>query len=328
MRVLITGSTGFVGRNLSERLHAAGFQVSAVGRSAGVGADLRERGIAFKTADIRLFDQVVGAFSPADCVIHCAALAGPWGTRRDYCQTNVVGTRHVISACRRHRIKKLIFVSTPSLYYDGTDRYNIVEDDPLPEKTASVYAQSKLISEKELLAQGADGFKVIIFRPRAIFGPYDRTFVPRILKMASGKKIPLINGGQAMVDLTCVDNFVDAVQKGLNAPDNAWNQVYNISNGQPLCVKAWFEQVLEIFGKPFQPRNVPEPAAIAIASLMELYSYLPFVKKEPPMTRFSVGYMARSMTLCIDKARTMLGYTPAIGNREGFERYANWVRRK
>ena len=59
---------------------------------------------------------------------------------------------------------------------------------------------------------------------------------------------------------------------------------------------------------------------------MEFFSYLPFVDKEPPMTRFSVGYMAKSMTLNIEKAKGMLGYTPGLTNQEGLERYAQWAR--
>jgi nucleoside-diphosphate-sugar epimerase len=176
----------------------------------------------------------------------------------------------------------------------------------------------------ELLALREEGFKVIIFRPRALFGPYDNTFVPRILRLAEKKRMPLINNGRALIDITYVDDFVDVVRKSLTAPDDAWNEIYNISNGDPITVMEFFLQVLSIFERPFNPKNIPETAAKMIGGVMEFFSHLPFVKKEPSMTRFSVGYMAKSMTLAIDKAKQKLGYSPQVSNQQGFAKYAQW----
>jgi nucleoside-diphosphate-sugar epimerase len=264
------------------------------------------------------------AFSPADCVIHCAARSGDWGRYKDFYETNVVGTRNVIEACKRHNIKRILFISTPSIYFTGKDRFNISESEPLPIKQTTHYSKTKLSAETELLALQQEGHKVIIFRPRAVYGPYDNTFVPRILRLAEKKQMPLINNGRAMIDITCVDNLVDAVRKSLSASDNAWNEAYNISNGAPISVKDWFSQVLDVFDRPFNPKNVPESLAKAMASIMEFAGNLPLVSKQPSMTRFSVGYMAKSMTMNIDKAKQKLNYLPRVGNQQGFEKYAKW----
>jgi nucleoside-diphosphate-sugar epimerase len=324
MKIIITGATGFLGRNLAECFHTDGLQVMATGRLSSVGDELQKNDIPFKKADILDLDQLSNAFSPADCVIHCAAKSGPWGKYRDFYDTNVIGTRNVIKACKKHNINKIIFISTPSIYFTGRDRYNISESEPLPDRQASNYSKTKLISEMELIDLQRQGYKVIIFRPRALYGPYDNTIITRILRLADQKQIPLINNGRALVDITYVDNFVDAIRKSLRAPDNAWNEVYNISNGNPISVKEWFSQLLTIFDRPFRPKNVPESGAKIIAGIMEFCSYLPFVKKEPSMTRFTVGYMAKSMTMTIDKAKQMLNYSPQVSNQQGFERYATW----
>ena len=110
MKIIITGATGFVGRNLAESFHDDGLQVIATGRSLVVGDELRKKDIEFKKADILDLNQLINAFSPADCVIHCAAKSGPWGRYRDFYETNVVGTRNVIEACKNHNIKRIIFV--------------------------------------------------------------------------------------------------------------------------------------------------------------------------------------------------------------------------
>lgn len=328
MKIIITGATGFIGRNLTERLHGDGFQIEAIGRSLEVGDELRKKGIRFQRADIRELTQLTNAFSSADCVTHCAARTGDWGRYKEFYETNVVGTRNVIEACKRHNIKRVIFISTPSIYFTGKDRYNISESDPLPVRQTTHYSKTKLIAETELMASQQEGFHIIILRPRAVYGPYDNTFVPRILRLAEQRQMPLINNGRAMIDITYVGNVVDAVRKGLTASDNAWNNVYNISNGDPISVRDWFSQVLNIFERPFKPKNIPESVAKTIAGIKEFVSYLPFAEKEPSMTRFSVGYIARSMTMNIDKAKQMLNYSPQVGNQEGFKKYAEWYKSK
>jgi nucleoside-diphosphate-sugar epimerase len=76
MKLIITGATGFIGRNLAERFHADGFQVVATGRSERVGDELREKGVVFETADITDLERLKTVFSKSDCVIHCAARPG------------------------------------------------------------------------------------------------------------------------------------------------------------------------------------------------------------------------------------------------------------
>jgi nucleoside-diphosphate-sugar epimerase len=159
-----------------------------------------------------------------------------------------------------------------------------------------------------------------------VYGPHDNTIVPIILKLAEKDNIPMINGGTAVVDVTYVENYVDAVKKSLKAKDAAWNHAYNISNGDPITMREWFAEVLKIFDVPFRPKDIPVPMAKAMAGLMEAASVLPFGPKKPAMTRFTVGYMARSMTLSLERAKDMIGYAPRIGTREGFERYAEWYR--
>lgn len=323
MKTIITGATGFIGRNIAETLHQKGHEVIATGRSEQIGQALQKQGITFKKADILDKENINKVFSSADCVIHCAAKTADWGSYREFFDTNVVGTRNVIAACRTYDIKKIIFISTPSVYYSGKDRFSILEDEPLPEKQFH-YGKTKLIAEQDLLALTDEDFKIIIFRPRAVYGKYDNTIVPRILKLAEKKKLPLIGGGKALVDLTYIDNFVDAVLSCFSAPDSAWNEIYNISNGDPISLKEWFSMVLKVFNRPFIPKNIPVFMAKTLAGLSEFVSRFPFGNKKPQMTRFSVGYMSKSMTLSIEKAKQKLNYSPQIANFQGFKNYREW----
>jgi nucleoside-diphosphate-sugar epimerase len=99
VRIIITGATGFAGRNLAECFHDEGMEVVATGRSSLKGVKLRDKGISFEKADIRETDQVIKAFSPADCVIHCAGKSADGGTYKEFYDANVIGTRNVVEAC-------------------------------------------------------------------------------------------------------------------------------------------------------------------------------------------------------------------------------------
>ncbi len=185
MKLVVTGATGFIGRNLAEQFHAEGNEVTATGRSLVIGEELTGRGIDFQVADIRDQSLLSVICPPADCLVHCAARAGDWGRYQDFHEANVVGTRNVIETCRKRQIPKLVFISSPSVYFNGEDRLNISENEPLPDIQQTHYAKTKAINEKELLALRDTGINVIVLRPRAVFGPYDTTITPRILRMAS-----------------------------------------------------------------------------------------------------------------------------------------------
>jgi nucleoside-diphosphate-sugar epimerase len=323
MKIIITGATGFIGRNLSESLHKEGIKIIAIGRSEYVGKALRENGIEFMLARVEDQTQVNKTFCPADYVIHCAGRAGDWWKYKDFYETNVIGTRNVINACKINNIKKIIYISTSSVYLNGKDRYNILETEPLPKQRFN-YGRTKLMAETELLALEKEGFKTIILRPRAVYGKHDHNIVSRFLRLAEKKSLPLINGGRALVDITYVGNLASAVRNCFSAPDDAWNEVYNISNGSPVTLKEWISQVLEIFDQPFKPEDIPEPTAKRIAAMNDLLSILPFGNKKPELTRFSVEYMGKSMTLSLEKAKKKLNYIPEISNQEGFKNIRKW----
>ena len=323
MKVIITGATGFIGRNIAEKLHSNDVKVITTGRSEEVGQLLTKQGIEFVKADITKQNEINSVFSKSDFVIHCAARAGDWGNYSEFYDVNVNGTKNIINACKDNDIKRIIFISTPSVYYSGKDRYDIKENAPLPSKQF-YYGKTKLIAEKELLSLSSEGFKTIVLRPRAVYGKYDNIIIPRILKLAENKKIPLINKGKALVDITYIDNLVGAVINCIEASENSWNNIYNISNGEPISLKKWFSLVLKVFNRPFNYKNVPLPMVKFIAIINEYKSKLFFGNKKPTMTRFSVGYMSKSMTMSIEKAKQKLKYSPKFSNKLSFDEYMKW----
>ena len=134
MKIIVTGTTGFIGRNIAESFSAEGMEIIATGRSEAAGEALAAAGIKFIPADITRQSELETVFEPSDLVIHCAAKTGDWGSYAEFYKANVEGTRNVIRLCDKNGIKKILFISTPSIYYTNKDRFEVREDEPLPEK--------------------------------------------------------------------------------------------------------------------------------------------------------------------------------------------------
>jgi nucleoside-diphosphate-sugar epimerase len=310
MKVLVTGGTGFLGRRTAQCLLKRGYEVVATGRNLKLGKELEKEGICFLAIDLSDEKGMIEA-GKVDYVIHCGALSSPWGTYNDFYSANVIGTRNVVRVCQENGVKKLVHVSTPSLYFEFKDQFNIPENYPLPQP-CNLYAKTKQMAEAEV-----DQFaQAITIRPRGIFGPGDTTIIPRIIQ---SKKIPLFYGGKALVDLTYVDNVVDALILAMESPLEG--KKYNITNGESWEIRQLIELLFKKLDKKPCFKAIPYPLAYMVAWAMELCS-----GKEPPFTRYTLGVLAKSQTLNIQAARDELGYQPKISISDGLDRFAEWWR--
>jgi nucleoside-diphosphate-sugar epimerase len=325
MKAMVTGATGFLGQHVCMRLNRMGWQVSGLGRNATEGAKLEEQGIRFVQADLRDQAAVVRACVGQAVVFHCGALSSPWGAYRDFHAINVDGTKHVIEGCRKHEVRRLIHISTPSIYFDNRhDRLGVRERDPLPPKPVNAYAATKLLGERAVFQAFATGLSGLILRPRAIFGPLDRSLLPRLIRANESRGVPLFQGGNVKLDVTYVDNVVDAMLLGWEAPEEALGQAYNITNGEPALLRDVLSELFGMLGLPLRLRSAPYPAAYGAAAVMEWTHKLLPMLGEPPLTRYSVGVLARSQTLDIALARAQLGYAPRVRLDDGLRIFAQW----
>lgn len=325
-RALVTGATGCLGRHLALRLAEQGWRVTGMGRKKEYGIQLEAKGIQFYQGDLRDKSVAAEACANQDAVFHCAALSSPWGKYQDFYSSNVEATQHLVDGCRRADVQRFIHVSTPSVYFNYRPRYDIHEDDPMPAKPVNHYAATKRMAEHVVLRAHANGLPSIMIRPRAIFGPYDQTLFPRIVAANRKSGVPMIGGGEAVIDLTCVDNVVDALLLCWSAPSEALGRAYNISNGDPRPFHELVSHLFELLEMPLHRRTIPYRAAYGAASLLEsVHRLLPRLG-EPQLTRYTVGSLAIPQTLNIHDARERIGYTPRVTIEEGLQQFADWWR--
>jgi nucleoside-diphosphate-sugar epimerase len=323
MKTLITGATGFLGGALARRLHSMKWDVTTLGRNPAKLNELEDEGMHPFRGDISKKDDLTDAFEGQEIVFHCAALPSPWGNFEKFYQANVIGTRNIVQACLENNIKRLVYVSTPSIYFDYNSRVNVKENDTLPEPI-SAYAQTKFLAEEEIDKGFAQGLAVISIRPRALFGEGDTVIFPRLIPRLQSGRLPILGDGENVVDLTYIQNVVDALLLCAESPESTLGKKYNISNGEPVKIWNLVERICDDLNLPHPKRKISKSTANAAATTLEFfYSLIPF-SPEPPLTRVSVSMLANSTTLDISAAQNELGYEPKVSVEEGVQRFLKW----
>ena len=184
--ILVTGGGGFLGGAIVRRLLDKGCSVRSYSRK--LYPKLTELGVQQIQGDISHRISVEDACEGIDLVFHVAAQTGIWGPYETYYQTNVVGTENVIYACRKNGIRGLIYTSSPSVVFNGTDMEGVDESVPYPEHHLAHYPATKAMAEKKVLAAADEGIPAIVLRPHLIWGPEDTALVPRIIARAKHLK--------------------------------------------------------------------------------------------------------------------------------------------
>jgi nucleoside-diphosphate-sugar epimerase len=316
LKILVTGGTGFLGKRLVRTLLARGDSVRVLGRNACVCAELASFGARdIVRADLRDGDAVRRACAGMDVVCHAGALSAPWGPRAQFHAVNVGGTAHVIAGCRDHNVRRLVYVSSPSVVFNGQDQTGLPDDAPYPRRFASVYSETKKLGE-DLVGTARNDLETVIIRPKAIFGPGDTSLLPRLLNAAARGRLPQIGDGANRIDLTYVDNVVHALSLSLESHAAVGN-TYTITGGESVRLWDVVRTLLGRLGYRNELRRVPLRTAYAVAALLEAASRV--TGREPLLTRYTVAVLARTQTYDISAARRDLDYAPLVSVTEGLE---------
>lgn len=326
-RYVITGGGGFVGKALGRVLVQRGHHVVSIAR--GDYPDLRAAGIETHVVDISSsphawMDVVAGA----DGVFHTAAKVDMWGHYKDFFRTNVEGTRNVMLACKERGVRNLVFTSSPSVIHDGNDLEGITEEYPYPCHYDAFYPQTKAQAEQEVLqANNGESLRTVALRPHLIWGPGDTNLIPTILERARAGRLTRIGAGDNLVDLTFIDDCVAAhilaMERLENHDSSVCGRAYFISQGEPVRMWDWINDVLVKSGVSPVTRAIPKPLAYAVAAAMEGVSRMlqrVGVSYTPLLTRFLVSEMSTHHYFSIEAARRDLGYRPSCTIAEALDR--------
>jgi len=309
-RVLVTGATGGLGLSLVSALRSAGYSVRASGRNLAAAPRLLATGADFVAADLNIPSGVDALCQGMDSVIHAAALSSPWGRKGDFQRINVEATQRLLDAARRAGCRRFVFVSSPSVHARARDQFGLTEADPLPTSFLNAYAATKAAAERRVMAANDVDFATICLRPRAIVGPDDTVLLPRFLRVIDKGVFPLIRDGRALIELTDVRDAAEALILAEAKAPALGGQVFNISGGRPVSVKATVTALAEAMGRRVRFVRLPYlPMRLGAAGLEAASRAWPG-QPEPPLTVYSLCTLAFSQTFDLSRARTELGFMP------------------
>ncbi len=325
--VFVTGASGFIGGKIAERLLAEGRRIRVLGRRPL--PDLEKLGAEVVLGDLDNTNALRRGCEGVGTVFHVAGRAGVWGPAESFFKVNVEGTSNVIAACHAAGAPRLIYTSSPSVVYNGGDLRGVNESAPLCTRAPCAYPTSKAAAERLVSAAHSRELATVSLRPHLVWGPGDRNIVPRVLALARQGRLRIIGSGRNKVDVTYISNVVDThllaeqaliTVAGLAEPGpgsttpaaSAAGKAYFITNGEPVVLWDWINQLLRGLGIPEINKSVSPGTAYLAGGAMELlWRALP-LKGEPPMTRFVAKEMATDHWFDISAARRDLGYAPRV----------------
>ncbi len=323
-RVLVTGAGGFLGGAVARLLVEHGYRVRHLSRHRYPALDTL--GIEQATGSLENPQAVRRAVAGCDAVCHVAAKAGIWGSLGDYWRPNVLGTRHVLSACRAEGIPRLVVTSSPSVVFHHGDQQGIDESTPYPNHYESLYSRTKAVAEREALAANSPTLAVCALRPHLIWGPGDPHLLPRLAARARAGRLRRVGPG-GLVDTTCVENAAHAHLLALQrlAPGAPCaGKAYFIANGQPTNLWELVNRLLAAVGEQPVTKTISPKLAYAAGVAAELAWSCLHLPGEPPMTRFVARELATAHWFNLAAAQTDLGYQPVLPLDTAIARLARW----
>tara|TARA_B100000767_G_scaffold62102_1_gene57969 strand:- start:878 stop:1852 length:975 start_codon:yes stop_codon:yes gene_type:complete len=245
MKILVTGSSGFIGSHLTEYLVERGYEVVAFDRYNNnnhygwLEKSKYKKKIEFILGDIRDYDSVNKAMKSCQGVMHLAALIGiPYSyiSPTAYIKTNVEGTLNVLESAKNLKLKQVIITSTSEVYGTAIKK-KLSENDEL--KAQSPYAASKIAADQLSLSYYRSfGLPVKIIRPFNTFGPRQsaRAVIPSIITQALSKNKIKIGNLNTTRDFLYVEDLCAAYEKILKSK-KLLGEVINVGVDSEISIK-------------------------------------------------------------------------------------------
>ena len=331
MKILVTGTAGFIGSHLAQRLLERGDEVVGIdnlndyydvtlkqARLARFIDHPRYTHITADLADRAAIDAAFATHKPQR-VVNLAAQAGVRYAAQNphvYVSSNVTGFLHVLEGCRHHSVEHLVFASTSSVY--GADTAMPFSEHQGTDHPLTLYAASKKANEAMAHSYAhLYGIPCTGLRFFTVYGPWGRPDMALFLftrAILAGEPIKVFNHGKHKRSFTYVDDIVEGVIRALDRPpgtDPAWNgdapdpassgvapyRIYNIGNEQPVELLRYIEVLEQCLGRKAQ---------------MEL---LPLQAGDVPDTEADVSDLIAAT-----------GYRPQVGVEQGVANFVDWYR--
>ncbi len=323
MRILVTGSSGFIGSNLVDFLLKEGYTVRGLdeGRREFGTAPPQRNSYEELIGDITQEEVVRQATENIDVIFHLASLVTQANVpEKRYWEVNVGGTENLLHASKEAGIKRFIYCSTDSVIGEICRPPARETDTPRPE---NIYGITKYEAEKKVL-EYSKHMSVVIIRPTRVYGPGDRRMLEIFKRIKQGKFF-LIGRGQTLFHPVYISDCLQGFKLALEVK-GAEGEIFNIGGEEPVKIKYFLNVAAKELGVKIGKIYFPCFFAKAIAVILE--RCCPIAGITPPFTRRNLEFFTKTRSYDISKARKILGYKPDVGVEDGVKKTIQWYREK
>jgi predicted dehydrogenase/nucleoside-diphosphate-sugar epimerase len=308
---VVTGASGSLGSAVVGRLVADGKRARVFVRRI---PDKPTSGVEYTFGNLGDPDAVDRAIAGAETVIHVgAAMKGGWP---EHLGGTVVGTQNVLDACRRHRVKQLVHISSMSVvdWAGSSGKERVCEEAALEPRAEErgAYTRAKLEAERRVAAAARDGLPCVILRPGQIFGGGIPLVNGAVARRAGGRWL-VLGDGRLELPLVYIDDVVDAIVAAVDKR-LVRGEVIQLVDDARLTQA----DVLEIVGGDKPIVKVPRPVVFALGKLSELP--LGALGRPSPVALYRLKSALADLHYQSDRAKELLGWQPRVGVREGIRR--------
>jgi nucleoside-diphosphate-sugar epimerase len=314
--IFVTGATGLVGSHVVEEGLKRGHRVRALVRATSDTRWLDQQGVEKVEGDLSDAAALARGVQGAHWVFNCAAKVGDWGTLEEFRRLNVKALRLLLDAAAEAHVER--FVHTSSLgVYEGRDHFGTDENTPPAAQALDGYTRSKV--EAEALALGYVSERKLpltIVRPGFIYGPRDRTVLPKLVSALQSGRFFYFGSGEQVLNCIYVKNLAHALYLAATVPE-AVGEVFNITDGQRVSKRQFVGKVAELAGMRPPRRRIPLWLAWTLAVLMEKNALRRGSQVPPLVNKARYKFLGLNLDYSIEKARRVLGYAPPYTTEEG-----------
>jgi len=323
MNILITGATGFIGSQLTEKLVKNGKTVRALCRKGADIAHLEKMGVEIIYGDICNAHDVNEAIQGSEQIFHLAALAKTWSKDpNQFYNVNVTGTKNILESASLHNINKVVVTST-SLVFGPSNGKAVNEDAEISGKLYTDYVRTKAISENYINHFCKKSTEVVVVNPTRVFGPgfltEGNSVTLMIKQYLEGSWRLILGSGKAIGNYAYID---DVVNGHLLAMEHGKNGQRYILGGEDLSFLNFFK-LLEKHSKcSYKLFKIPSQAALLFSRFEETKAN--WFNVHPLITPEWVQLFLKDGAYSSDKAKLELGYkiTPFA---EAITKTIDWI---
>jgi len=309
-KILVTGATGFLGKRLIELLIQKGYAVRALARKLSDIEKLKQLNVEIFFGDVASVESLRPTFEGINYVIHAAA--DTKGNEEDGQISTVQGTQNIIDLCDLFKIKKLIYISSCSVY--GVTDYKtgqmISEESSLerfPEKRGS-YSNVKLRAE-EIVRQAIENGRVpiVCLRPGTIWGPGGEVFTPMMGFNLGQALFAIIGSRKFILPLVYIDNLAEAIIASVES-EKSKGKIFNVVDTDRLSKKNYTDLLLKQLYPQAHYIYIPYSLLYLIVFLQEVL--LKMLKRKPFLTRYRLTSSQKKIVYDASRIMTELKWNP------------------